>query len=98
MLGTVVGRQAAGGGQLKHTSLYEIELDDGRRLVCDYIEIASDGFRTSSIGEKVWCSTSAEAPEWAIYVIPIRNYTPRQLLGLPDSPVDEHDPVSELWF
>jgi len=98
MHGTVVGRRPAGGGQLQHTSLYEIELDDGRRLVCDYIEIASDGFRTLSIGEGVWCSTSAHDPEWAVYVIPIRDYTPRQLLGLPDSPVDEHDPVSELWF
>lgn len=98
MHGTVTTRRPTGGGQLQHTSLYEIELDDGRRLTCDYTEIASDGFRTLAPGEAVWCSVSEEDPTWAVYVVPIRSYTPRQLLGLPDIDALDEDPVAELWF
>lgn len=96
--GKVIGRNGAGGGQLKQASLYQILLQDGRLLVCDYVEIASDGFRTLSVGEEVWCAVSGEKPEWATYVVPIRDYSPRQLLGLPEGPEGESDPVTELWF
>lgn len=96
--GKVVGRAALGGGQLKQASLYQLRLEDGRMLVCDYIEIASDGFRTLAVGEDVWCCVSPDDPGQANYVVPIRDYSPRQLLGLPEQAVDEPDPVSDLWF
>jgi len=96
--GRVVGREAGGGGQLKQASLYQIQLQDGRLLRCDYIEIASDGFRTLAVGEEVWCAVATDDPDWATYVVPIRDYSPRQLLGLHDPSDDEHDPITELWF
>lgn len=96
--GKVVGRDGTGGGQLRQASLYSIQLADGRSLLCDYIEIASDGFRTLAVGEEVWCGVSDEDPGWATYVVPIRDYSPRALLGLAEQAVDEPDPTAELWF
>ncbi|WNG81126.1 hypothetical protein C6A86_023495 [Mycobacterium sp. ITM-2016-00316] len=94
----MIGRDSAGGGQLKQASLYQIQLEDGRLLRCDYVEIVSDGFRTLAVGEQVWCSVSPDDPGWATYVVPIRDYSARQLLGLPESSTQNPDPMSELWF
>lgn len=96
--GRIIGLRASGGGQLGHTSLYQLQLADGRLLVCDYIEVAADGFKTLREGDEVWCSVSDNDPGWATYVVPIRDYSPRQLLGLQEPAVDGDDPISELWF
>lgn len=96
--GRVVARELVGGGGGGHTSLYRIQVDGVGVLECDYIEIASDGFRTLAPGEEVWCSPSQEREGWATYVVPIRPMTPRQLLGLPEKNDDEPDAISQLWF
>ena len=94
----VVGKSETGGGQLGQASLYELETDDGLRLRCDYIEIASDGFRTLGVGERVWCNLSSDDPSWAVYVVPIRDVSPRALLGLREEPPAEPDLVIRLWL
>ncbi len=96
--GRMIGKVSHGGGQLGQASVYQIQLEDGRVLQCDYIEIASDGFRTLAVDEEVWCSVSAERDDWAEYVVPIREFTPRQLLGLPEVAPPEFDPIAQLWF
>ena len=94
----VIYRTGLGGGQHRKASLYSLELEDGRILTCDYVEIASDGFRTLAEGEEVWCSESSDDDDWATYVVPIRDYSPRDLLGLPPGDPPERDPIAELWL
>lgn len=98
--GRVVAYRPSGGGIRGWTSIYELRLDDGRALCCDYVEIASDGFRTLREGEAVWCSVSPDDPQWAVYVIPVRSFSPRELLGLRDRDDDdgETQALDELWL
>ena len=96
--GQVKARQDTGGGQRGQASLYQIQLSDGRIFHCDYVEIASDGFRTLAVGEEVWCSVSLDDPGRATYVVPIRNFSARQLLGLPEPAIEQPDPIAQLWF
>ena len=92
------GKVLTGGGQIGQASLYQIALNDERVLLCDYIEIASDGFRTLEVGEDVWCTPSTEEDGWASYVVPIRDCSPLDLLGLEVPSLPALDPLAELWL
>lgn len=92
------GKVLSGGGQLGQASLYQLTLVDGRVLLCDYIEIASDGFRTLEVGEEAWCTPSSDQEEWATYVVPIRDCSPLALLGLGEAELPAADPLAELWL
>lgn len=92
------GKVLSGGGQRGQASLYQLTLSDGRILVCDYIEIAADGFRTLDVGEEVWCTPSTEQEDWATYVVPIRECSPLSLLGLAGLSEAPDDPLADLWL
>lgn len=99
MRGKMVGRVFLGGGQEGQASLYRIEhLDTGQVYVCDYIEIASDGFRTLVEGEDVWFTPSPDREGWATYVVPLRNLSVLRLLGLPEPPERPEEPFLKLWM
>ncbi|MDR1187980.1 MAG: hypothetical protein LBK95_11090 [Bifidobacteriaceae bacterium] len=94
----MVTRAHTGGGQDGQASIYQLILQDGEVLLCDYIEIASDGFRTFLEGEEAWCTRSPDRRDWATYVIPIREFSPLELLGIAPQEDDEADPLTQLWF
>jgi hypothetical protein len=94
----MAARDHVGGGQLGQASVYPLVLPDGDVLSCDYIEIASDGFRTLLDGEEVWCTRGAERTDWATYVIPIREFSPLELLGVAPPEDDQVDPLAQLWL
>lgn len=96
--GTVTGRSGTGGGQQGQASIYKLSLTDGTTLLFDYIEIASDGFRTVNDGEEAWCTRSSTRPDWAEYVVPIRDFSPLELLGIAQPEAREPDLLAELWL
>jgi hypothetical protein len=87
-----------GGGQHGQASLYELTLENGDILTADYIEIALDSFRQLRVGDEVWCTRSSDNPDWAVYVIPIREISPLQLLGIDDEEDYDGDPFAALWL
>ena len=94
----MTARTPSGGGQEGQASIYQLQLPNGEVLLCDYIEIASDGFRTFLDGEQAWCTRSQDRPDWATYVVPIREFSPLELLGIAPPEDDAVDPLAELWL
>ncbi|MGW2081965.1 hypothetical protein ACWCOW_34475 [Streptomyces sp. NPDC001939] len=68
-LGRVAARAAHGGGADGRLGLYTIEDDqDGAPYVFDYTDIATEGFKTVRIGERVRFHTTDEAGR-AVHVV-----------------------------
>lgn len=56
-----------GGGASGVASTYVLEDTDGRRSLCDYTDVVSDGFRTLEVGDPVRYETTGEVVEEGLF-------------------------------
>lgn len=68
-IGHVVERQPHGSGLDNKMGTYFIRTDNGEVYTFSYVDIVTEGFRTTRVGERVRFVTDPDHPDHANYVI-----------------------------